>query len=153
MLQLQMDALTDGAVIALLNEHRQQMQRYSPAESIHALDEAAIRQPEVTFWSVRDGDTIAGCGALKALNDKHGEIKSMKTSEHFLRQGVAAQILDAIIAEARQRGYQRLSLETGTHEAFLPAIRLYQRAGFIDCEPFADYQPDPHSRFLSLTLS
>ena len=152
MLQLQTDTLNDGAVVALLNEHRRQMQLYSPAESIHALDEAAIRHRDVTFWSVRDGEAIAGCGALKALGAGQGELKSMKTSDRYLRRGVAQQILQAIIAEARQRGYHALNLETGTHEAFTPAVELYRKAGFVDCEPFGEYQYDPHSRFLSLSL-
>lgn len=153
MLEIIHDDLTDGAVLSLLNEHLQKMHQYSPAESIHALDASAIRHPDVTFWSVRDGDTIAGCGALKALSPGHGELKSMKTSDRYLRRGVAGQVLLAIIAEAHRRKYHTLSLETGTHEAFAPAVRLYEQTGFVECGPFGDYTNDPHSRFYSLDLT
>lgn len=147
------DDLSDGRIINLLNEHLQQMHRFSPPESIHALDTESLKHPSMTFWSATIDNRFSGCGALKQLTPETGEIKSMKTADHALRQGVAAGLLQTIIAEASRRGYQTLSLETGTHDAFLPAIRLYEQYGFKECAPFADYQPDPHSRFLSLRLS
>ena len=76
----------------------------------------------------------------------------MRTASQFLRQGVAQMLLNHIIAEARSRGYKKLSLETGSMAAFLPAKRLYEQFGFIECEPFADYKPDPYSVFLTLAL-
>ncbi len=95
---------------------------------------------------------LLGCGALKELDARHGEIKSMRTARSHLRRGVAAGILSHLIGEARARGYLRLSLETGSGEAFVPAARLYAKFGFDYCGPFADYGPDPFSRFMTLTL-
>ena len=141
------DHLKDSAIADLLNAHLKEMQKYSPSESIHALTTEELKHPDITFWSARMNNHIAGCGALKALSSNSGEIKSMKTHAEFLRQGVAAKLLQAIIAEAKERRYQTLYLETGTHQAFHPAIQLYLRHGFVECSPFGDYQLDPHSQF------
>lgn len=149
---IRQDDLTDGAIVALLQAHRRQMQRYSPEQSIHALDEAALFSPSLTFWSARADTLLAGCVALKALSADSGEIKSMKTAEPYLRQGVAQQLLHTAIVEARRRHYRCVYLETGTHAAFLPAIRLYTRGKFIPCPPFADYVEDQFSAFYQLTL-
>lgn len=147
------DDLSDGTIIALLNAHLQDMHNYSPPESIHALDTDKLRDPAVTFWGARIEGQLAGCGALKALSPTEAEIKSMKTDAAFLRRGVAAQLLSVILAEAQSRGYQQLWLETGSHEAFHPAIALYERAGFSECGPFADYVLDPYSRFFTKILT
>lgn len=146
------DDLSGAAIRALLEVHFAGMLANSPAGSCHFLDFDGLRGDGVTFWSIHRGDDLAGCGALKMLDGGHGEIKSMRTAESFLRQGVAARMLDHIIAEARTRGLERLSLETGSGAAFEPAIALYRRYGFEDCEPFADYKPDPFSRFMTRTL-
>ena len=98
-------------------------------------------------------DELASCGALKELNNAHGEIKSMRTARHFLRQGIAKLLMEHMIAQAHRLGYQKLSLETGTMDAFLPAQKLYQQLGFTQCLPFADYQEDPYSIFMSKALS
>lgn len=95
---------------------------------------------------------LAGIGALKLLDDKHGELKSMRTAPNYLRRGVASLILRHILQVAHDRCLHRLSLETGTQAGFTACHQLYLNHGFVDCEPFADYQLDPHSRFLSLTL-
>ena len=147
MIEVARDTLEDGQVVALLEHHLREMHQYSPAESIHALDREALKSPNLYFWSARVNGEFAGCGALKALSATAGEVKSMRTVARFLRQGVAAKILEAILAEAQVRGYQCLSLETGTHTAFAPAARLYQRYGFVECGPFADYKLDPYSVF------
>ena len=146
------DDLSGAAIRALLEVHFADMLANSPAESCHFLDFDGLRTDGVTFWSIHRGDELAGCGALKMLDPTHGEIKSMRTAEPFLRQGVAAHMLDHIIGVARERGLGRLSLETGSSGAFEPAIALYQRYGFTECEPFADYQPDPFSRFMTRVL-
>jgi putative acetyltransferase len=146
------DDLSGAAIRALLEQHFAGMLANSPAGSCHFLDFDGLNAPDVTFWSIhRDGE-LAGCGALKMLDARHGEIKSMRTAEAFLRQGVAAHMLDHIIDQARTRGLERLSLETGSSGAFEPALALYQRYGFTECEPFADYQPDPFSRFMTRAL-
>jgi putative acetyltransferase len=143
------DDLSGAAIRALLEQHFSGMLANSPAGSCHFLDFDGLRAGNVTFWSIHDGDTLAGCGALKQLDAAHGEIKSMRTADAFLRRGVAARMLDHIIDEARRRGLARLSLETGSGAAFEPAIALYRRYGFDDCAPFADYKPDPFSRFMT----
>ena len=125
------------------------MALHSPPESIHALDIEALRQSEITFWTAWESGELLGCGALKELNPQHGEIKSMRTAASHLRRGVAKNLLSHIIEEAKHRGYNRLSLETGSMEAFEPAHRLYANFGFTPCEPFADYVEDPYSVFMT----
>lgn len=146
------DDLSGAEIRALLEVHFAGMLANSPAGSCHFLDFDGLNAPDVTFWSIHRGETLAGCGALKMLDSAHGEIKSMRTHDAFLRQGVAALMLEHIIAEARGRSLERLSLETGSGAAFEPAIALYHRYGFTDCPPFADYKPDPFSRFMTQAL-
>src|SRR5262249_29691670 len=100
-----------------------------------------------------DGSILLGCGALKELDSTHGEIKSMRTPASLRRKGAGRAVLEHIIAEAKTRGYTRLSLETGSFDAFLPAQRLYQSFGFSYCGPFGEYKPDPNSVFMTLQLS
>ncbi|WOF45653.1 GNAT family N-acetyltransferase (plasmid) [Sphingopyxis indica] len=146
------DDLSGTPIRALLEAHFAGMLANSPAESCHFLDFEGLKGPGVTFWSIHRGDDLAGCGALKMLDARHGEIKSMRTADAFLRQGVAARMLDHIMAEARARGAGKLSLETGSGAAFEPAHALYRRYGFEECDPFGDYMPDPFSRFMTRTL-
>lgn len=141
--------LRNEQVMALLQAHHDDMLKHSPAESVHALDVRGLESPDVTFFSFWIDDKLAGVGALKALNNVHGEIKSMRTSPNFLRQGIARQLLEYIVEQANKRGYQQLSLETGTADAFKPAQRLYQAAGFAKCEPFSDYEEDSYSLFMT----
>ena len=151
-MKIQPDDLTHPAIHALLNEHLQSMYALSPPESVHALDLEKLRKPEITFWSAWDGGMLLGCGALKELDDTHGEVKSMRTPLAIRRRGAGRAILEHIIAVARLRGYQRLSLETGTVDAFKPAQKLYESVGFTTCGPFADYRVDPNSVFMTLRL-
>lgn len=151
-MQIELDDLSRPAVHALLQEHLSNMHELGPPESVHALDLSGLRAPEVSFWTVWDGTTLLGCGALKALSPTHGEVKSMRTPKHQRRRGAGRAMLAHIIAVARQRGLQRLSLETGTVAAFVPAQQLYQSFGFDYCGPFAHYQPDVNSVFMTLAL-
>ncbi|MEV0246202.1 GNAT family N-acetyltransferase [Nocardia sp. NPDC050712] len=146
------DDLTGPDIAALLTQHLADMHAHSPEDSVHALDLVELRKPEITFWSARDGGALLGCTALKELDPTHGEIKSMRTATGHTGRGIAAALLGHLLAEARARGYARLSLETGATEFFAPAVRLYQRHGFEFCDPFADYAADPHSLFLTRTL-
>jgi putative acetyltransferase len=140
-------------VFALLEEHLRNMHELSPPESVHALDVSQLQRPEVTFWSVRDDDgTLLGCGALQELDPGHGEVKSMRTPQSARRKGAGRAVLAHIVEVARQRGYARLSLETGSMEAFKPAWRLYESFGFQYCGPFAGYTLDPYSVFMTLEL-
>lgn len=128
------------------------MHAFSPPESIHALSATELANPSVTLWCAWEGDELLGCGALQMLDAGHGEIKSMRTADAHRRKGVARALLCRIIEEARLRGCTRLSLETGSHDAFLPAQSLYQKHGFEFCEPFGSYAPDPYSVFMSREL-
>lgn len=146
------DDLSDGAIVELLDSHLQEMQKYSPAESIHALDSQKLKDPSITFWAARVDGVLAGCGALKALTPSTGEIKSMKTNAAYLRNGIARGILEQIILEAKERSYSDLFLETGSNDAFTPAIEMYKQSGFVECGPFGDYQLDPFSVFYAKTM-
>lgn len=151
-MNIKIDDLSGSEIQELLQEHLQSMTLYSPPESIHALDIEALRQPEITFWTVWDNGELLGCGALKELNSQPAEIKSMRTSSQHLRKGVARNLLNHILEEAKRRGYSRLSLETGSMEAFEPARQLYANFGFTYCEPFADYVEDPYSVFMTRAI-
>jgi len=140
-------------VLALLEEHLRSMHELSPPESVHALDVSRLKNPDITFWSVREGDLLLGCGALKELAPDHGEIKSMRTPAALRRKGAGRAVLNHILAEARRRGYRRVSLETGPAETFSAAHQLYESAGFDPCGPFGDYKLDPHSVFMTLDLA
>lgn len=146
------DDLTRPEVLELLDEHLRDMRAATPPESVHALDHEELRASDVTFWTAWEGDELLGCGALKELNARHGEIKSMRTSRKYLRAGVATALLEHIVTAARARGYERLSLETGSGGPFEAALRFYENQGFDYCEPFADYLPDPFSRFMTREL-
>ena len=142
-LEIREDDLRGREVQALLQEHLEAVAIYSPPESIHALDLEGLRAPDVTFWGVWQGTELVGCcGALRELDPAHGEIKSMRTASAHLRKGVAAALLNHILTVAGNRGYRRLSLETGSVEAFAPARALYARFGFEPCGPFAEYRDD-----------
>jgi len=149
---IKIDNLDGAQVKQLLQEHHEDMLKHSPPESVHALDLSSLKQPEVTFWTAWINGQLAGCGALKKLDDKHAELKSMRTSQQFLRKGVAGNLLKQMLAIAEEQSYEKVSLETGTMEAFVPAQKLYKSFGFRECKPFADYQEDPYSMFLEKTL-
>ena len=144
------NGLDDPDVVALLGEHLQGMADHSPPESIHALDVEQLKAPDITFWTMREGDQLLGCIALKQLDATHGEIKSMRTMSAHLRKGVGAALLEHVIGEARRRNYARLSLETGSGPGFEAAHALYRKFGFVESGPFADYREDSFSRFMTL---
>ncbi|MGR3764514.1 GNAT family N-acetyltransferase [Rossellomorea sp. NS-SX7] len=148
-MEIKQDSLTGKEVYELIMDHLQNMEIHSPPESRHALNFDGLKQPDITFWSAWEGNELVGCGALKELDPVHGEIKSMKTSPAHLRKGVSKNILLHIIEVAKERGYRRLSLETGSMAAFIPARKLYEGYGFTYCEPFAGYREDPNSLFMT----
>jgi putative acetyltransferase len=152
-LQIRIDDLRGPEIGGLLRTHLVFCRSASPPESTHALDLDGLRAPEVTFWSAWDGPDLIGCGALKEIDPAHGEIKSMHTAAKHRGQGVGVAILKHIVAEARARGYRRLSLETGSMAAFAPARALYTGFGFTECAPFDAYKPDPNSVFMTLDLA
>lgn len=149
---IRMDDLTSAATRALVALHVAGMHDNSPPEQVFALDLSGLQTPDITVWSVWQGEKIAGIGALKMLADGGGELKSMRTHPDYLRQGVAARLLEHILVHARQRGVTRVSLETGTGAAFEPALALYRRYGFVNGEAFADYTASEFNQFLHLSL-
>jgi putative acetyltransferase len=149
---IKVDDLRGPDIAELLNEHLEDMKAVSPPESKHALDLEGLRKPEITFWTLWEDDKLAGCGALKELDARHGEVKSMRTAAAFRRRSVAAKLLHHMLDEAQRRGYHRLSLETGSMDFFGPARRLYASFGFEVCAPFADYKRDPNSIFMTKVI-
>ena len=152
-MKIEIDDLSRPETQALLNEHLQSMYELSPPESVHALDLEQLREPAITFWSAWEESLLLGCGALKELDARHGEVKSMRTAVAVRRQGVARALLAHIVAAARQRSYERLSLETGSMDAFKPAQKLYESFGFEYCGPFGEYNEDPNSVFMTMRLT
>ena len=142
----------DYRVKELLIRHLEGMHANSPPGHVFALDWSGLQKPEISFYTLWEGEDLLGFGALKELEPRAGEIKSMRTADAHLRKGVAATILDHIIAEARQRGYTRLSLETGSGLAFEPALKLYRKYGFTEGGAFAAYEKSPFNQFLHLDL-
>ena len=151
-MQIRTDDLRGPEIVALLQSHVEFCRASSPPESTHVLALDALRVPEVTFWSVWDGPDVIGCGALKQLDPAHGEVKSMHTAAKYRGRGVGLAVLTHIVSEARSRGYRRLSLETGSMEAFAAARSLYARFGFVECPPFGGYRLDPNSVFMTFAL-
>lgn len=151
-MEIRIDDLQGREVADLLEEHLQMMRRHSPPESKHALDLEALRASEVTFWSAWEDGELVGCAAWKVLDRKHVELKSMKTKAGHERKGVGRSILAHVLKAAKEAGYERVSLETGSMEYFKPARTLYERFGFHYCAPFSDYTDDPNSVFLTKDL-
>lgn len=151
-LEFRIDDLDGAAIRALVARHLRGMHDSSPPESVHAFDLSGLRHPAVTFWSAWSGQALAGMGALKELGGARGEIKSMRVADEFLGHGVGRAMLAHIVAEARRRGMTALWLETGSTPPFTPALRLYERAGFVRCGPFDEYVEDPFSIFMTMSL-
>ena len=150
---LRLDRIADDRVKALLASHLRDMANNSPAESVHALDATSLGAGDVSFWTAWEDDALLGCVALKRIDSKHGELKSMRTDFAHRGRGVARQMLRFVLDESRRRGYERLSLETGSASHFSAARSLYDSVGFRPCEPFSDYVADPFSVFMTLLLS
>ncbi|TDL45011.1 GNAT family N-acetyltransferase [Microbacterium oleivorans] len=151
-LDIRVDDLTGEATVALVRQHLAGMHELSPAESVHALDVSALRDPAVTVWSAWRRNDLAGIGALSRLSDTDGELKSMRVTADHLGTGVGRAILRHILADARAQGVTRVWLETGSDAGFLAARTLYASEGFTECEPFGSYRPDPASTFMTRPL-
>ena len=151
-LQIGVDDLSGGDVIALLEEHLADMYATSPPECVHALDVDKLKAPDITFFAARAGNQLLGCIAIKHLNPAQAEIKSMRTPSGARRIGAGKRLLEHVIHYSSKVGYQTLWLETGSMDYFNPARQLYLRYGFEFCGPFANYQPDPHSCFMCKVL-
>ena len=150
--QIRLDDLTGPEPTALLQLHLDEMHQWSPPESVHAMPIERLRAPDVTFYSAWHGDSLAACGALKQIDPAHGELKSMRAHPDYRGRGAGKAILTHLLAEARARGYTRVSLETGRPAQFLPARRLYESHGFAECPPFGSYAADPFSICMTRVL-
>ncbi|MEM5527215.1 GNAT family N-acetyltransferase [Gammaproteobacteria bacterium AS21] len=153
MLEIKQDDLTGSQIQALLQEHLSDMHATSPAESVHALDLQALKSPSITFWTIWHEQTLAGCAALQKIDDSHLELKSMRSAKQFKNQGIASTMLKFLIAHAKQAGFEKISLETGSMDYFKPAHQLYKKHGFSHCPPFANYVKDINSIFMTLDLA
>ncbi len=151
-MQIRKDDLTGVAIAIFLREHLADMHANTPPESVHALDLDALRSPDISFWLGWESDELIGCGALKILDARSGEIKSMRTAKTHRRSGIARKIVEHIIGEAQRRGYDCLYLETGSGPEFAPAQALYVNFGFEYRGPFGGYMEDPNSVFMTKKL-
>ncbi len=151
-MEIRIDDLSGHEIAEFLAEHIRDMKSVSPPESKHALDLDGLRKPDITFWTVWDTHQLVGCGAIKQLDSTHGEIKSMRTRGSHRRKGIGSFVLQHILRVAKERGYERVSLETGSMPFFESARKLYRNHGFRECAPFADYKEDPNSVFMTKDL-
>jgi putative acetyltransferase len=152
-MEIKIDDLSSGEVIQLLEEHLVDMYATSPPESVYALDVEALKSPAITLFSGWLGGELQGCLAIKELTPQHIELKSMRTTKASRKSGVASKLLAHALNSAIEQGYQQVSLETGTQDFFLPARNLYEKFGFSACGPFADYEIDPYSHFMTRALA
>lgn len=143
---------TDPRVLPLIAHHLDLMRASSPACSVHAMEAADLDGPGVRFFAIFDGDAAVAMGALKAISDSHGELKSMHVRKDQRGRGLADEMLAILLEAARDAGMARVSLETGSQEVFAPARAFYGRHGFSTCPPFEGYGPDPNSFFMTLEL-
>lgn len=148
-LMIRSGGLEDPQVLAMLKFHFDTNISVTPPGSAHVFDIARLKADDVSFWSAWDGDRLMGVGALKRMTADHGEIKSMHSRQDVRRSGIGSAMLLRIMAEAKAAGLKRLSLETGSFDFFKPAVALYQKHGFVECEAFGDYKPDPYSTFMT----
>jgi putative acetyltransferase len=152
-MRIELDNLSRPAVHELIREHLANAYELSPADQVFALDLPKLKSPDITFWTAWEGDLLLGCGALKELTPTHGEVKSMRTPASQRRKGAGRALLAQIIDTARQRGYERISLETGSHPGFLVAQNLYRSFNFQYSCPFGNYKENDNSIFMSLSLT
>ena len=139
-------------VRALVECHVKFGRLHSPSPDAHVLEVDGLLDSAVTLFGIRSRRELVAIGALKRLDDKHAELKTMHTAEHVRGQGIGRAMLDHLLAVARERGFEHVSLETGSMEAFAPARSLYVSAGFAPCEPFGDYRQSPNSTYMTMRV-
>ena len=149
---IRLDDLSSSESQSIVREHMAGMLANTPIESVHALPLDKLKKPNITFWTAWIGSELCGCGALQTLDEQHVEVKTMRTRAKFLRNGVGQTVLTHIINHATETGIKRLSLETGSSDAFSAARSMYLKNGFEICGPFGDYKLDPHSVFMTKHL-
>ena len=136
----------------LLKKHFIELRSVSPEGSTHVLDIKGLKDKSIKFWSIYEDDELIGCGALKFLDPKHGEFKSIRVADSFRNKGNGKKIIKVLIQKSRQLNIQKISVETGSGEFFLPARKLFKNLGFKECKPFSHYVEDPNSCYMSLNI-
>lgn len=139
-------------VRSLLAQHVTLMRSQTPIEDVHALDVEDLLNPSITFFGFRRHGQLLAVGAIKELDAGHAELKSMHTIAEARRQGIGRAMVEHLVALARERGYERVSIETGSMEEFVPARLLYAQMGFERCGAFGEYAESPNSAFMTLRL-
>ena len=137
----------------LLTKHFIELRSVSPKGSAHVLDIKGLKVPSIKFWSLWQNDMLMGCGALKFLEKKHGEFKSIRIHDNFRKKGNGINVVNHLIYEAKNLDIKRLSIETGAGDFFLPARKLFKQCGFEKCEPFAHYKKDINSVYLTKIIN
>ena len=143
----------NSEVLELLNKHFIELRSVSPEGSAHVLDIEGLKDQNIKFWSLWEGNLLMGCGALKFLNKEHGEFKSIRVEDRFRKKDNGIKILKHLIFEAKKLNIKRISVETGTGDFFTPARKLFNKCGFKLCKPFAHYKEDPNSCYMSMLIS
>ena len=143
----------NSEVLDFLNKHFIELRSVSPEESTHVLDIEGLKDQNIKFWSLWEGNLLMGCGALKFLNKEHGEFKSIRVEDRFRKKDNGIKILKHLIFEAKKLNIKRISVETGTGDFFTPARKLFNKCGFKLCKPFAHYKEDPNSCYMSMLIS
>ena len=142
----------NSEVLELLNKHFIELRSVSPDGSAHVLDIEGLKDQNIQFWSLWENNLLMGCGALKFLNEVHGEFKSIRVEDKFRKKNNGIKILKHLIFEAKKLNIKRISIETGTGDFFTPARRLFNKCGFKLCKPFAHYKEDPNSCYMSMLI-
>ena len=137
----------------LLKKHFVELKAASPEGSAHVLDIPGLKVPSIKFWSLWQNNFLMGCGALKFLDKKHGEFKSIRIHDDFRKQGNSINVINHLINEAKKLNINRLSIETGAGDFFIPARKLFKKCGFETCKPFAHYKEDVNSVYLTKIIN
>ena len=137
----------------LLRKHFIELRSVSPAGSTHVLDIDGLKNPSIKFWSLWENEKLMGCGALKFLNENHGEFKSIRVADQYRRKGYGKKIISHLIAEAKELKIKKISIETGSGKFFKSARKLFKNFGFEKCEPFSHYKADANSCYMTLEIN
>ena len=143
----------NSEVLEFLNKHFIELRSVSPEGSAHVLDIEGLKDQNIKFWSLWENNLLMGCGALKFLNEVHGEFKSIRVEDRFRKKDNGIKILKHLIFEAKKLSIKRISVETGTGDFFAPARKLFDKCGFKLCKPFDHYKKDPNSCYMSMLIS
>ena len=137
----------------LLINHFKELRSVSPENSCHVLDIKGLKTENIKFWSLWEEDELVGCGALKFLEKKHGELKSIRIADTFRKKNYGKKVIEHLILEAKKLEITKLSLETGAGKFFEPARKLFRNCGFKDCDPFDDYKENPDSCYMTIDIN